>query len=132
MRHELHKLREKAREVAENQKFEVQRTIAGFRQQENDSLQELQKCQALRATKDVELSSLRDQMVQQQQRAREQRAELEVEFEARLAPLREGAPRSRLKCPARRVRLLTPSLRAAPLPFTRQRTSGSRRSSANE
>ena len=95
VRHELHKVRERAREVAENQKFEVQRTIASFRQQENDSSQELQKCQALRAAKDLELSSLRDQMAQQQQRAREQRAELEVEFEAKLGPLREGAPHAR-------------------------------------
>ena len=92
VRHELHKLREKAREAADHQKFAVQRTIAGFHQQQNSSLQEFQKCQALRAEKDLELASLKDQEAVQRERAREQRAEMEAEFEAQLAPLREGAP----------------------------------------
>ena len=92
VRHELHKLREKAREAADDQKFAVQRTIAGFHQQQNSSLQEFQKCQALRAEKDLELASLKDQEAVQRERAREQRAEMEAEFEAQLAPMREGAP----------------------------------------
>ena len=92
VRHELHKVREKAREAADDQKFAVQRTIAGFHQQQNSSSQEFQKCQALRAVKDLELSSLKDQEAVQRERAREQRAEMEAEFEAKLAPMREGAP----------------------------------------
>ena len=92
VRHELHKPREKAREAADDQKFAVQRTIAGFHQQQNSSLQEFQKCQALRAEKDLELASLKDQEAVQRERAREQRAEMEAEFEAQLAPIREGAP----------------------------------------
>ena len=92
VRHELHKVREKARDVADNQKFAVQRTIAGFHQQQNSSSQELEKCQALRVVKDRELSSLRNELVVQQQRATEQRAELEAGFEATLAPMRAGVP----------------------------------------
>ena len=101
VRHELHKLREKAREAADDQKFAVQRTIAGFHQQQNSSLQEFQKCQALRAEKDLELASLKDQEAVQRERAREQRAEMEAEFEAQLAPMREGARAS----PAQRTPL---------------------------
>mmetsp|Transcript_17470 Transcript_17470/g.41551 ORF Transcript_17470/g.41551 Transcript_17470/m.41551 type:complete len:135 (-) Transcript_17470:207-611(-) len=89
VRHELHKVREKARDAADDQKFAVQRTIAGFHQQQNSSSQEFQKCQALRAVKDLELSSLKGQEAVQRQRAREQRAEMEAEFEAKLAPMRE-------------------------------------------
>eukprot|EP00320_Phaeocystis_rex_P021978 CAMPEP_0119071248 /NCGR_PEP_ID=MMETSP1178-20130426/48540_1 /TAXON_ID=33656 /ORGANISM="unid sp, Strain CCMP2000" /LENGTH=134 /DNA_ID=CAMNT_0007053157 /DNA_START=128 /DNA_END=532 /DNA_ORIENTATION=- len=89
VRHELHKVREKAREAADNQKFAVQSTIAEFHHQQNSSSQEFQKCQALRVVRDQELRSLRDQLAVQQRRAREQRAEVEAEFEAMLAPMRE-------------------------------------------
>ena len=109
VRHELHKVREKAREAADDQKFAVQRTIAGFHQQQNSSSQEFQKCQALRAVKDLELSSLKGQEAVQRQRAREQRAEMEAEFEAKLAPMREGAPLcTALPCLSLALRLRRP------------------------
>ena len=124
VRHELHKVREKAREAADDQKFAVQRTIAGFHQQQNSSSQEFQKCQALRVVKDRELSSLRDQQAVQQQRAREQRAELEAEYEAKLAPMREGARLcTALPC------LSLPSALSAPsflVPLVLQKTGGLR------
>ena len=125
VRHELHKLREKAREAADDQKFAVQRTIAGFHQQQNSSLQEFQKCQALRAEKDLELASLKDQEAVQRERAREQRAEMEAEFEAQLAPMREGAPPplcTALPCVSG-AHSRAPSV---PVPLARQRTGGLR------
>ena len=131
VRHELHKLREKAREAADDQKFAVQRTIAGFHQQQNSSLQEFQKCQALRAEKDLELASLKDQEAVQRERAREQRAEMEAEFEAQLAPMREGAPpplRTALPCVSG-AHSRPPSV---PVPLARQRTGGLRRPLASD
>ena len=131
MRHELHKVREKARDAADDQKFAVQRTIAGFHQQQNSSLQEFQKCQALRAEKDLELASLKDQEAVQRERAREQRAEMEAEFEAQLAPMREGAPpplRTALPCVSG-AHSRPPSV---PVPLARQRTGGLRRPLASD
>ena len=131
VRHELHKLREKAREAADDQKFAVQRTIAGFHQQQNSSLQEFQKCQALRAEKDLELASLKDQEAVQRERAREQRAEMEAEFEAQLAPMREGAPPplcTAVPCVSG-AHSRPPSV---PVPLARQRTGGLRRPLASD
>ena len=131
VRHELHKLREKAREAADDQKFAVQRTIAGFHQQQNSSLQEFQKCQALRAEKDLELASLKDQEAVQRERAREQRAEMEAEFEAQLAPMREGAPPPLCSAPpcVSGAHSRAPSV---PVPLARQRTGGLRRPLASD
>ena len=132
VRHELHKVREKAREAADDQKFAVQRTIAGFHQQQNSSSQEFQKCQALRAVKDLELSSLKDQEAVQRERAREQRAEMEAEFEAKLAPMREGAPLC--TAPPLASRCLPGALSApsVPVPLARQKTGGLRRPLASD
>lgn len=134
MRHELHKVREKARDAADDQKFAVQRTIAGFHQQQNSSSQEFQKCQALRAVKDLELSSLKGQEAVQRQRAREQRAEMEAEFEAKLAPMREGAPLcTALPCLSLSLCVLGAlSAPSVPVPLARQKIGGLRRPSASD
>ena len=93
VRHELHKVRELLRGYADNEKFAVQRAIATFHKQENQHLSELQRLQSQRKTKEEELAALKEQLGQQQERARQQREEIEAELEAKLAPLREGDAR---------------------------------------
>ena len=122
MRHDLHVVRERARAAAEEEKFEVQRALAARHKEENKNLDELQSIRALTASKERELAGLKEQLAQQQQRAREQRDALEGELEAQLAPMREGASVTLppVTSPYRRY---PPSI---PVRVLSQRTAGSR------